>query len=333
MSQLAVNLRLPPALLGARRYLRPALLALLVIYIAWRLSVLTWLLVPHASTAPVASQPKLEHRAPASAVNVDAIALLHLFGKYEEAAPEQVAAPTTDLALTLRGVYADDDTARANAIIEANGQQGVYFVGERLPGGANASLKQVLPDRVIIDRGGRLETLYLVQDGDASTITLVPAGAETESSGQVIDRRRDVGLQKTLMDVRGKLASNPLSLMKLIAAQPVKENGQTIGYRVSPGADPALFNRAGLRRNDIITAINGVPLSDPSQLPALMQQVQTAANLNVVVRRGHDQLSLLLGTGAEPPKAEDFPRDQPPPVPDDMNNESPSNTYMPSDDR
>lgn len=305
MSLLATpSLRLPPTVLaGANRYARPAVLVLLTVFIAWRLATLTWLFVPGAqapATAPLPAPTAGSGAGKSTAVNTSALAELHLFGHAEQVVDKPIVAPTTDLALTLRGVWAfPEGDKRASAIIEASGEQNVYFVGERLPGGANASLKQVLPDRVILDRGGRLETLYLVQDGDASSISLVPESAGPAPKNAV-DKTGDKALQRSLRDMREKLRSNPLSLMKLISAQPAKdESGQIIGFRVSPGADPALFGRAGLQKNDIITAVNGVSLADPTQLPMLMEQVKNAENLNIRVRRGNDEVALLLSLGGD----------------------------------
>lgn len=316
----STTLRLPPALSGLQPYLRPAILALLTLFIAWRLASLTWLLWPKAPASVAVPAAGSVQSGAKQAVNVEALAQLHLFGQMEEA-PQQVAAPTTDLALVLRGVWAfPEESGRASAIIEANGEQSVVFVGESMPGGANASLKQVFPDRVILDRGGRLETLALLQDGDASTISLTPVdpGAEAPASqGGTVDKRGDAGLQKRLMQVRKQLASNPMSLLKLMAAKPVRKNGQLLGYALAPAGDPKLFARMGLQAGDVVTAVNGIPLSDPAQLPMLMQQFQSAATLNIAVQRGGGVVSLLLGESGKSNESNQFPV-PPPPMPEQV---------------
>lgn len=330
------SLRLPvdlKQLAGLSRYARPALLALLTVFIAWRLADLTWLVLPRAPEPVRAPVPgAVQGTAPARSVNAESLAQLHLFGHAEQAATQAVVAPTTDLALTLRGVWAfPESSKRASAIIEAQGEQNVFFVGERLPGG-NATLKSVLPDRIILDRGGRLETLYLVQEGDASSISLVPvaAPASGKGAGREVNRSKDVGLQASLRELRQTAAKSPLSLMKLISGQPATdEHGQTLGFRVAPGENGALFARAGLRKGDIVTAVNGVSLADPSQLPAVMQQLQGAQNLNIRVRRGSEELALLLSLGdaaPAPSAAQPYQAAPMPTPPETKNNRNPNSS-------
>ena len=69
-------------------------------------------------------------------------------------------APDTRLKLVLRGAFASDDRALSRAIIaDPRGKEEHYSVGDALPG--NAELSEVHPDKVILKRGGRFETLRL----------------------------------------------------------------------------------------------------------------------------------------------------------------------------
>lgn len=343
------SLRLKPALAAFDRYGRTAVVAILLLLLAWRLAALTWLMIPKGANNNEPLPAATVSARPVTPFDPNLLASQNLFGT-AAAAPTggDVVAPTTDLPLTLRGVYAENGGQRASAIIEANGEQSMVFLGEAMPGGANATLKQVHNDRVVLDRSGRLETLKLVESvpGGESTISLVPykpdgasttgpgAQSDAPTSEPVMDRRADAKSQQALRQVRDQLAKNPMALMKMMSAQPAQENGKLIGYRVGPGADPSLFGQSGLQRNDIITAINGVPLSDPSQMMNLQKQLSQAQELNIVVRRGGEQLSLLLGTGegqkSEPapePAAEPMPEQPayddgsvpPPPPPEEFN--------------
>ncbi len=66
--------------------------------------------------------------------------------------------PETTLKLTLTGVLAGKDNILASALIEGPDRQTRrYLIDEEVPGGA--TLKQVYPDRVVLDRSGRLENL------------------------------------------------------------------------------------------------------------------------------------------------------------------------------
>ena len=91
------------------------------------------------------------------------LAELPLFGD-AQAIQSQTASntrnlPETNLSLVLRGAMAASGDYPASALIEGpEGDTEVYQVGDRLPG--NALLRTVLPNRIIIERGGKLENLY-----------------------------------------------------------------------------------------------------------------------------------------------------------------------------
>lgn len=90
------------------------------------------------------------------------IAKFKLFGdasvpvKKAPVATEQL--PETTLRLTLSGVMAGKDNIQASALIEGPDRQTRnYRVDEEVPGGA--ILREVHPDRVVLERSGRLENL------------------------------------------------------------------------------------------------------------------------------------------------------------------------------
>ncbi|MBC7184515.1 MAG: general secretion pathway protein GspC, partial [Marinobacter sp.] len=67
--------------------------------------------------------------------------------------------PETNLRLFLRGVLAAQGDFPGSALIEDDkSKTEAYLVGDALPG--NAKLRSVHPNRVIIERAGKLENLY-----------------------------------------------------------------------------------------------------------------------------------------------------------------------------
>jgi len=91
------------------------------------------------------------------------LAELPLFGDAQAVQPQTASntrnLPETNLSLVLRGAMAANGDYPASALIEdPEGNTEVYQVGDRLPG--NALLRTVLPNRIIIERGGKLENLY-----------------------------------------------------------------------------------------------------------------------------------------------------------------------------
>jgi len=94
------------------------------------------------------------------------IASFELFGSANEP-PKNVVVetqnlPKTQLNLTLTGVMVSSDETKAGALIQGPDKQTLnYKINDELPGGA--TLKQVLNDRVVVDRSGRLENLLFVE--------------------------------------------------------------------------------------------------------------------------------------------------------------------------
>jgi general secretion pathway protein C len=260
---------------------------------SWRVyDALTWTPPPPPASAAAFEAPVQ--------VDIDALISAELLGSAEIVVPEQsiADAPDSTASLKLLGVYAAENEQKASAIVEeTTGAQSVVFVGEALPGGYG-SLKQVFADRIIIDRGGRLETLRMEdltgQLGDLSgPKEEAPVGkAEIRS----IDKRRDAQVAQSLNDVRSKLQTDPASLRDVLSIEPSydKGSGQLLGYRLGPGKDRKLFGRVGLQRNDLVTAINGVALDDPTRAMALLNDLNSAKELTLTLQRGGQQIDLQL---------------------------------------
>lgn len=129
--------------------------------------------------------------------------------------------PETNLRLFLRGVLAADGEFPGSALIEdEKSKTEAYLVGDELPG--NATLRSVHPNRVIIERSGKLENLFFPESEDRSGMSFAasnrengsPASATTQSapsstspsaSGQ--DQRREE-IRKRLEQLRERLRNN-----------------------------------------------------------------------------------------------------------------------------
>jgi len=99
------------------------------------------------------------------------LATLTLFGSPNaDSGPAELGTenlPETNLRLFLRGVLAASGEFPGSALIEDDkSKTEVYLVGDELPG--NATLRSVFPNRVIIERSGKLENLYFPEEADRS---------------------------------------------------------------------------------------------------------------------------------------------------------------------
>ena len=71
----------------------------------------------------------------------------------------------------------------------------------------------------------------------------------------------------------------------MVSVSPVREEDRIVGYRIAPGADRAAFDAFGLQRGDIVTAVNGLALSDASNTVKLYQLMKDATDATFDIER------------------------------------------------
>ena len=173
----------------------------------------------------------------------------------------------TSLDLKLFGTRINEGSGGGSAIIATpDDMQGSFVPGDEiLPG---VTLKSVAFDHVVIDRGGRDETLFLDQSGAAplaAPSTSAPAGATPASSG-------------------GDLT--PENVRREIGFAPRTEGGRVTGIAVSPAGDGHAFQSAGFRSGDIIVQVNGRPVSSAGDIQTLIGQLTPGSRFSLQVERG-----------------------------------------------
>ena len=212
----------------------------------------------------------------------DSLADRHLFGRSESTDPlglEQVQR-VTDLALTLRGVVAAEDPGSGLAIIAA-GRSGekAYAVGAELPG--DATLEAVLPDRVVLNRNGRRETLMLegsARPGGAARIARPDQDAPAPATRAAVTARP---LTSNVPGARG-FAININELAASYNLIPAPGGG----FRINLGRDADALVATGLHQGDIIRAANGAALDNPALVQQVLAEVLLGKPLSLTVERG-----------------------------------------------
>jgi len=283
---------------GNIKYLVLGINLLLVIWIASQLATLTWgLLSPEDTNAPAVSAPRSTPVKPdADKRLISQLPGWHLMGVVTQNTATATVdipanAPDTRLQLTLRGVLASDEPGGARAIIaDPKGSDEQYAIGDALPG--NAELSEIYPDRVILMRSGRYETLRL-------PVNSRPAGnlaRQGRTAPGAVQSMND-NPQARLAAVRQQLRQDSRKIDGLLRAAIEKdETGKMIGYRISPGRDPALFAELGLVDGDVVTQVNDMDLSDPANSARALQSLQSGDSVSVMLLRdGQEQLVTLEG--------------------------------------
>jgi len=79
---------------------------------------------------------------------------------------------------------------------------------------------------------------------------------------------------------------NPAALFSQMRALPHFVNGKTDGFSISEVAPGSVFDQLGLRNGDLVTSIDGQPVTNPMQAMGLMQSMKTASALDLTINRG-----------------------------------------------
>jgi general secretion pathway protein C len=284
----------------ANRYLPPGVTAVLVIAIAYQLAGLTWALVPGSSggatiivpTAPRSSAPPNGQQLG----DYSTLSSSNLFGvrARESTAPAiqpaVLDAPDTTLSLTLTGILAYDGEGGGQAVISSNhGDDRTYQVGQEIDNANGATLNSVFADRVLLNRGDRLEALRLPKQQGTG-----PAGSPATRAGASF--LPPVAAPAQNDSLRQVISQNASKLTDVIRLAPDVEGGKVVGFRVNPGRDKETFEALGLKAGDVVTDINGTVLDDPSRGLQVFESLGEATMANVTVLRDGSPQVIVIDT-------------------------------------
>jgi len=236
-------------------------------------------------------------------VNVATITNAKLFGE-KAATPGRgdTDAQPSSIPLVLTGIISADDPRNGLAILGPNpAGTKVYAVGDNVPGGAK--VHSVLADRVVLDRNGTLEYLALPKNsqGGGMPITAPPTTNVLQTENPVVERMRRM------------MTDDPGLMADIMRPQPVFAQGKQRGYRIYPGRNRAAFTRLGLRPGDLVTAINGTPLDDPSRGQEVFRTIGSSTEAHITVLRNGQQQDLTLNMAQVAQEAESLATGQGPP--------------------
>ncbi|WP_019601359.1 type II secretion system protein GspC [Teredinibacter turnerae] len=291
---------------------RNAVFYLSILWIVHSLAGFFWLVFPvpaEPQPSKLAAPIKVESSAVAAGVDVDVAALqeMKIFGDAANApvdvAPESepvVAsdgiednASTTSLNLKLHGVIASSNQEEARAIIDNGSEQGLFRIGEEIPKNAGVKLAKVMEERVILDNKGKYESLWLYSEedfkksqGNRKNNYRVPT-SPAQSGSPVTQRPEPVRKSISPQQI-------PKSISDVVRFSVHREDGRMVGYKIRPGRDRELFEQVGLKAGDIVTNVNGRTMNDPRQLREVYQELKTATEANLGVRRGDEELQITI---------------------------------------
>lgn len=218
-------------------------------------------------------------------------ALRDLFGKTANSDGERkiIEEPIgeTKLNLILKGILADRTSDKKFALIALEGEdENIYRIGERVLG---AELIHIDSRRVILRRNGVYESLTLKTIESqtlAATNVQSASNIKLSNGSNQINNKNQRTVSKTVLDQH--LNDLP-QLLKQAKTVPYTNNGQQAGFRVVEINESSLFNQLGLKRNDIIQAVNGISINNTKEALQAYQELKNAKAFQVdILRGGHD---------------------------------------------
>jgi general secretion pathway protein C len=245
-------------------WLKALLLALIAIQAAW----LTWTLI-----TPLGAVGRWMPPAPPTIPATAQLALFSTFDPFTAAqAQPGAAAPAAAVSgFTLFGTRMSLGGAPGSAIIAgADGVQNSYSVGDEVAPGVR--LLTVGFDFVLM--GGKGSEQRLAMEGADPPLAAAPSASGGTG-----------------------LALTPAAIRNNVALAPRLVGGRVSGFLVSASGNPAVLAQAGLRDGDIITQVNGRPLTDPA---ALQSQLSPGARLSLTVERGAGTVPVALTLEGNP---------------------------------
>ena len=238
----------------------------------WRLSGNETAAPPPARAAQTAEVARLD---------LAPILALAPFGSAVVAVADPQIAGETSLGLTLLGITIAVPANGSRAIIAGgDGPPRGYFVGEII--NAAASLTAIEADHVVLNVGGRLETLSFVKDTDAPAPkakgpdlrNLVSSSGNSDTAAVASDDPDAV-----IARYRAAILLDAQGVMNRLGLEATDQ-----GYRITENASPGV-RQAGFKAGDTVTTVNGKKVGDMAADQSYFDEVAASGRARVELLR------------------------------------------------
>ncbi len=196
--------------------------------------------------------------------------------------PLMLAAAPADLQAL--GVVVGRAPAAGAAILRSGGKTRVVGVGESAFGGR---LISVDARAAVLEFGSDRVEVPLVATAVPHAESARPAGAarsDDPGSARTMERR----------EVERRLGEEVPRILAETTVAPVTEDGRVTGLALTRVPEGTLLTEAGLQAGDILTRINDTAVDGLPTLMALWPRLQGATQLQAVVLRNGQPLSLTI---------------------------------------
>jgi general secretion pathway protein C len=222
-----------------------------------------------------AASVKIQKRQPAPLVSYDIIKERKLLGSITTTPQGQLTGddrdrPIAALGLLLKGTIAGSDLY-SRAIIEENGKQQIYKIGDSVSG---ASIIGIFRNKVILAMNGQEQMLVPEEKSDKKG----PKGGPP--SGPAIPMANMAG--------GGDMSSAMQNMEQLLGnarVVPYYKGGEPYGFRVTNVENSSPLFGLGVRSGDVIKSVNGSPVKTSEDAMKLYQNMQNVSSANIELER------------------------------------------------
>lgn len=217
------------------------------------------------------------------------IVAAHLFG----AAPIQAASDTTapqdlKLDLTLVGTLAAANPEKGFAIIQRGSQRTGVFAAHAQIDRATRLLR-IFTDHVIVDWRGSERVLTLPQSQNASPSLASASSDDTSEPAPVVPAKSVQGTGEQPMRM-----ANYRRILDEIDYHPRIVGDAIDGVKISGVKDEEKLAKVGLQTGDIVTSVNGVPITDPHRIDDLLKALSEGRAVTATIIRNGESSSEVL---------------------------------------
>ena len=209
-------------------------------------------------------------------------------------APPQVAQPPAepppiDLHLKLLGTSLQTkDKPWAIIMDERNNQQSLYRLDDDIPDAGK--LVTIEKSRVFVEVQGKRIALEIpanpMPESDAAEEGMPPGLGGVRPREPALSPRLRHRHGNHFVVPRSDVQSSLSNMMPLLTQMRALPDPKDKGFKLSEIQPDSIFQQMGLRDGDVVNAINGQPLTDPSQALQLLNSLSSQNSVGISIVRG-----------------------------------------------
>src|SRR5690606_11890767 len=255
----------------------PILLALLILYLCWKLASIFWLLMAPPQVIQL-ERVELGSQQP-QVPNISSFALFQEAGK--------TAAADENLNMVLQGVMMGSTSQFSSAVIKVNDVADRYRVGESLNTTAY-QLAEVYWDRVVLrqNNGSTRELPFKRMENGLDQAIVQPVVTAPNSnyqSNQAVPSQESSALGQAVQ----KIQEDREQYLKDMGV-----NAAGGGYEVTSRTPAALRSKLGLQPGDRIVSLNGQAVGQGQSDAQLLEQARREGQVKLEIKRGDQVMTI-----------------------------------------